>query len=53
MMMLAKIAALGLFKIKEFWNKGYGVIIFLHDVTNRIYDVFNLYCGCSHVTKDW
>ena len=28
MMMLAKIAALGLFKIKEFWNKGYGVIFF-------------------------
>ena len=36
MMMLAKMAALGLYKIKEFWNKGYDVIIFLHDVTNRI-----------------
>ena len=36
MMMLAKMAALGLYKIKEFWNKDYDVIIFLHDVTNRI-----------------
>ena len=36
MMMLAKMAALGLYKIKEFWNKDYDVITFLHDVTNRI-----------------
>ena len=25
-----------LHKIKEFWNKGYDVIIFVHDVTNKI-----------------
>ena len=36
MMMLAKMAVLGLYKIKEFWNKDYDVITFLHDVTNRI-----------------
>ena len=23
-------------KIKEFWNKGYDVIIFVYDVTNKI-----------------
>ena len=32
----AKIATLGLLKIKEFGNKGYDFIIFTHDVTNRI-----------------
>ena len=32
----AKITTLGLLKIKVFWNKGYDVIIFVHDVTNTI-----------------
>ena len=32
----AKITTLGLLKIKVFWNKGYDVIIFVHDVTNII-----------------
>ena len=36
LMMSAKLATLGLLKIKVFWNKGYGVIIFVHDVTNKI-----------------
>ena len=36
MMMSAKAATLGLFKIKVFGNKGYEVIISLHDVTNKI-----------------
>ena len=36
MMMSAKTATLGLFKIKIFRNKGYEVIISLHDVTNKI-----------------
>ena len=36
LMMLAEIATLGLFKIKVFWNKGYNVIIFVHDVTHKI-----------------
>ena len=35
-MMSAKIAALGLLKIKVFWNEGYDVVISVHDVTNKI-----------------
>ena len=35
LMMSAKIATLGLLKIKVFWNKGYDVIIYVHDVTNQ------------------
>ena len=34
--MSAKMATLGLLKIKVFWNKGYDVIIFVHDVTNKV-----------------
>ena len=34
-MMSAKRATLGLFKTKVFWNKGYDVIISVHDVTNE------------------
>ena len=36
LMMTAKIATLGVLKIKVFWNKGYDVIICIHDVTNII-----------------
>ena len=36
LMMSAKIATLGLLKIKVFWNKGYDVITFVCDVTNKI-----------------
>ena len=36
LMMSAKMATLGLLKIKVFWNKGYDVIISVHDVTNKI-----------------
>ena len=41
LIMLAKVAALGLsnkstFKIKVFWNKGYDVIVSVHDVRNKI-----------------
>ena len=32
----AKLATPGLIKIKVFWNKDYDVIIFVHDVTNKI-----------------
>ena len=32
----AKMATLDLLKIKVFWNKGYDVIISVHDVTNKI-----------------
>ena len=36
LMMSAKMTTLGLLKIKVFWNKGYDVIISVHDVTNKI-----------------
>ena len=36
LMSLAKLATLGLLKIKVIWNKDYDVIIFAHDVTNKI-----------------
>ena len=36
MMMSAKMATLGLLKIKLFWNKGYDVIVSVCDVTNNI-----------------
>ena len=36
LMISAKLAALGLCKIKAFSNKDYDVIISLHDVTNKI-----------------
>ena len=36
LMMPAKMATPGLLKIRVFWNKGYDVIIFVYDVTNKI-----------------
>ena len=36
LMMLAKMANLDLLKVKVFWNKGYDVIISIHDVNNKI-----------------
>ena len=36
LMKSAKMAIPGVFKIKEFWNKGYDVIISAYDVTNKI-----------------
>ena len=36
LMMSAKITTPGLLKIRVFWNKGYDVIIFVYDVTNKI-----------------
>ena len=35
-MMPAKLATLGLRKIKVFWNKGYDVIISVHDVASKV-----------------
>ena len=35
-MMSAKMAAPGLLKITVFWNKGYGLIIPVNEVTNQI-----------------
>ena len=34
--MTAKMATLGLLKIKLFWNKGYDVMISVHDFINKI-----------------
>ena len=42
-MMSAKLATLGLLKIKVTWNKGYDVIIFIHDVTNKILSRYSSY----------
>ena len=36
LMISAKMSALGLLKIKVLWNRGYDVIISVHDVTNKI-----------------
>ena len=36
LMMWAKLTALGLLKVKLFWNKGYEVIISVHDVISKI-----------------
>ena len=36
LMMSAKMATLGLLKIMVFSNKGYDVILFIHNVTNKI-----------------
>ena len=37
LVMSAKLATLGLLKIKVFWNNGYDVPISVHDVTNKIW----------------
>ena len=39
LMMSAKMATLGLLKIKVFWKKGYDVMISTHDVTKKFYHV--------------
>ena len=36
LMISAKMATPGLLKTTAFWNKGYDVIIYFHDVTNKI-----------------
>ena len=35
-MMSAKLAILGLLKIKVFWSEGYDLIIYVHVVTSKI-----------------
>ena len=37
LMVSAKLATLGLLKIKVFWNKGYHVIIVVHDFSSKIF----------------
>ena len=34
-MMSAKMATLGLLKLKVFWSKGYDVIIFVYDIISK------------------
>ena len=41
LMMSAKLATLGLLKIKLFQNKGYDVIISVHDVTNTMNQIIS------------
>ena len=36
LMMPAKLAILGLLKIKEFWNKVYNIMVSVHHITNKI-----------------
>ena len=36
LLMSANVATPGLLKIKVFWNKGYKVIIYVHDITNKM-----------------
>ena len=43
LMMSAKMATLGLHKIKVFWNKGYHIMIFIHNVTNKIQSHNSIY----------
>ena len=42
-LMSAKLATLGLLKIKVTWNKGYDVIIFAHDVINKTLSRYSNY----------
>ena len=42
--MSAKVATLGLIKIKVLWGKDYDVIISVHDVTNKI-----LSCNTNYI----
>ena len=44
LMMSAKMATLGLLKIKVFWNKGFNVIISVYDVINK-----NLSCDSNQI----
>ena len=41
LMMSAKLATLGLLKIKIFQNKGYDVISFIHGVTNAMNQIIS------------
>ena len=36
---VSKTDTLGLLRIKVFWNKGYDIVTFFYDVTNKIYHV--------------
>ena len=42
-MMSAKLPTLGLLKLKVTWSKGYDVIIFVHDIVNKILSRYSNY----------
>ena len=44
--MSTKIATSSLLKIKVFWNKGYDVMIYVNDVTNKI-----LSCDSNYIVN--
>ena len=46
LMMPAKLTILGLLKTKIFWNKGYDIIISVHDIINKFYHV-------TQITERW
>ena len=50
LMMSTKLVTLGLLRVKVFQIKVYYVIIFVHDITNKI--LLKLYCRLGYVTKD-
>ena len=41
--MSPKLATLGLLEVKVFWNKSYGVVIYVHDVNNKILSRYSKY----------
>ena len=43
LMMSAKMATPGLFKIRVFWRKGYDVIVYVHEVTNKFLSPDSIY----------
>ena len=47
LMMSAKMATLGLLKIKIFWSKGYDVIISIYDIINK-----NLSRDSNHIVDE-
>ena len=43
LMMSEKLATLSLLRIKVFWNKGFEVIISVHDITNKVLSRDSIY----------
>ena len=39
----AKMTTQGLLKIKKFWNKGFEIVIFVHDFTNNFFSLDSHY----------
>ena len=43
LMVSAKMATLDLLKVKVFWNKGYDVIMYAHDVNKKAFSLESIY----------